>query len=213
MGVTTASASSLAVSREATPEVTPLAPGEQTDADLVQRFLYGDEEAFAEIYRRFDTMVYNLALRMVGNPEEAADLTQEVFLRVFRHLAKFRGTSSLKTWVYRVALNLCRSRRSRRKRWLLQLAEEAEETVEDERRGPEALALADDASRQVERALRAVKPVFREAVVLRDLEELSYEEIATILQVRIGTVRSRISRGRQALRQLLEREEMSEEQS
>lgn len=180
---------------------------DHTDLDLVESHRYGDPEAFEELYRRFDKMVYNLSFRMSGDPEEAADLTQEIFLRVYRHLGKFRGKSSLKTWIYRVALNHCRSRLGRKKRWAwLPLAEEAAEAVEDTRPTPEDRTLTDDAGRVVAEALARVKPVFREAVVLRDLEELSYEEIAEVLGCRIGTVRSRIARGRDALRTILENE-------
>lgn len=181
----------------------PVALPEQTDLDLVERHRYGDPEAFQEIYHSFGGMVYNLALRLAGDPEEAADLSQETFLRIFRHLGKFRGGSTLKTWIYRVALNHCRSRLGRR-RPMAPLPERAEETLRDPRRSPEDRALAGDAGRRVAAALARVKPAFREAVVLRDLEDLSYDEIAAVLQVRIGTVRSRIARGREQLRQILE---------
>ncbi len=177
------------------------------DLDLAERHRYGDAEAFEEIYRRFAKMVFNLALRMAGTVEEAEDLTQEVFLRVYRHLAKFNGRSTLKTWIYRITLNHCRSRLGRRKLPTRPLAEENEgEGAElvDERRGPEEDALARDASRRVARALRGLRPRFREAVVLRDLEGLSYDEIAEVLEIRIGTVRSRIARGRDRLRTILE---------
>jgi RNA polymerase sigma-70 factor (ECF subfamily) len=179
---------------------------EQSDQDLVDRHRYGDAAAFEEIYQRFSTMVYNLALRLAGDPEEAADLTQEIFLRIYRHLGKFRGRSTLKTWIYRVAVNHCRRRLGRRHLEAAELSPAVEAVLADRRRGPEERALASDAGRQLELALAAVKPVFREAVVLRDLEELSYAEIAEVLGVRVGTVRSRIARGREALRQVLEGE-------
>jgi RNA polymerase sigma-70 factor (ECF subfamily) len=144
---------------------------------------------------------------MAGDPFDAADLTQEVFLRVFRHLAKFRGGSSLKTWVFRVALNHCRSRLGRRRpaaRSLDDAEEPAARELADPGRSPEDLALARDAGRRVEAALARLPLVFREAVVLRDLEGLSYEEMAAVLGVRVGTVRSRLARGRERLRHELE---------
>lgn len=184
------------------------ATARQRDLDLVQRHRYGDREAFAEVYREYEQTVFNLALRMAGDPFDAADLTQEVFLRVYRHLGKFRGRSSLKTWIFRVALNHCRSRLGRRRPADQPLTgpDGEERQITDPRRGPEERAMAGDAARQVERALARLPLEFREAVVLRDLEEMPYDEIAEVLGVRIGTVRSRIARGRQRLRDALENE-------
>ena len=177
------------------------------DLDLATRHRYGDEKAFEEVYNRFAQMVFNLAYRMSGTVEEAEDLAQEVFLRIHRHLGRFNGRSALKTWVYRVTLNHCRSKLGRKRYPTQPLAEENEgegARLVDENRNPEDVALAHDAGRQVSLALRQLKPVFREAVVLRDLQGLSYDEIAEILKVRIGTVRSRIARGRERLRIILE---------
>lgn len=178
------------------------------DLDLAERHRYGDTEAFDEIYRRFAKLVYNLALRMAGDTAQAEDLTQEIFLRIYRHLGKFNGRSTLKTWVYRITLNHCRSKLGRRRLVTRPLAEENEgegAEIVDERRGPEEKTLAQDAARQVAEALGHLKSPFREAVALRDLEGLSYDEIADILNVRIGTVRSRIARGRDRLRKILEK--------
>jgi RNA polymerase sigma-70 factor (ECF subfamily) len=187
-------------------EATITASVRDRDVELVERHRHGDAEAFAEVYRTYEETVYNLALRMAGDPFDAADLTQEVFLRVFRHLAKFRGGSSLKTWVFRVALNHCRSRLGRRPaaRSLDDAEEPAARELADPGRSPEDLALARDAGRRVEAALARLPLVFREAVVLRDLEGLSYEEMAAVLGVRVGTVRSRLARGRERLRHELE---------
>jgi len=176
------------------------------DLELAAAHRRGDPEAFAEVYRRHGTTVYNLALRMAGDPDAAADLTQEVFLRVHRHLGKFRGRSALKTWIFRVALNHCRSRLGRRPRPTISLtAAEGEPAreVPDPGRGPEERAMARDEGRRLEAALAALPVAFREAVVLRDVQGLAYEEIAEVLGVRIGTVRSRIARGRDRLRALL----------
>ena len=179
----------------------------QADLDLVQRHRYGDTEALGEVYQRYGEMIFNLAYRMSGDPELAADLTQETFLRVHRHLGRFHGRSSLKTWIYRVGLNHCRSRLGRRRWKPLPLPEETESggrQLVDERRDPEQRALSQDSRRAVEAGLRQLPVVFREAVVLRDLQGLSYDEISSVLGVRIGTVRSRIARGRERLRILLE---------
>ncbi|MEM7583005.1 MAG: sigma-70 family RNA polymerase sigma factor [Acidobacteriota bacterium] len=178
------------------------------DLDLATRHRYGDPQAFEEVYSRYAQMIFNLAYRMSGHLEQAEDLTQEVFLRIHRHLGRFNGRSTLKTWVYRVTLNHCRSKLGRRKYPMQPLADENDgegANLVDERRDPEDRAMARDAGRQISLALRQVKPVFREAVVLRDLQGLSYDEIAEILDVRVGTVRSRIARGRERLRVVLEK--------
>jgi RNA polymerase sigma-70 factor (ECF subfamily) len=141
-----------------------------------------------------------------NDPDDAADWTQEIFLRIYRHLGKFRGRSSLKTWIYQVSTNYCRSRLGR-KRWQAPLSEEMERRLPDPRRGPEERALAGDAERRVGAALARLPVAFAEAVVLCDIEGLSYQEIAGVLGVRVGTVRSRIARGRERLRELLEPEE------
>ena len=185
-----------------------------SDRALAERHRTGDPEAFAEIYREYEAMVFNLALRLSGDRERAADLSQEIFLRIFRHLDGFRGRSSLKTWIYRVAVNHCRSRLRRRALVFEQLVpsrgvgpdrtgsrEERDplHDLADPRRSPEERALAGDAERILQAALAALPAVYREAVVLRDVEDLSYEEIAEVLGVRVGTVRSRIARGRRRL--------------
>ena len=177
------------------------------DVELVERHRCGDLQAFDEVYTRFGEMVYNLAARLSGNREEAADLTQEIFLRVYRHLGSFGGRSTLKTWVFRIAVNHCRDRLSRHVPPMQSIDDGLEAggvAVADPARGPEELAVAADEGRRVTHALARLPQVFREAVVLRDLEGLSYEEIAEVLRVRVGTVRSRIARGREQLRLLLE---------
>jgi RNA polymerase sigma-70 factor (ECF subfamily) len=178
------------------------------DVALVERHRCGDLQAFDEVYSRFGEMVYNLALRLAGNREEAADLTQEIFLRIYRHLGSFGGRSTLKTWVFRIAINHCRDRLSRHYPPMQSIDADPEEggvSLADPARGPEDLAVAADEGRRVTEGLSRISPVFREAVVLRDLEGLSYEEIAEVLGVRVGTVRSRIARGREHLRTLLEK--------
>jgi RNA polymerase sigma-70 factor (ECF subfamily) len=175
------------------------------DYDLADRHRYGDESAFRELYDRFAPMVYNLSLRLSGDPVRAQDLSQEIFLRVWKGLPRYRGGSSLKTWIYRIALNHCRGRLGRRgleiEDWTI---EQWDRGPIDPARGPEEALLARDGARRVVAALLVLPVRFREAVVLRDLEGLSYEEIGAVLRVRKGTVRSRIARGRERLRVLLE---------
>lgn len=178
------------------------------DVALVERHRCGDLQAFDQVYDRFGEMVYNLALRLTGNREEAADLTQEIFLRIYRHLGGFGGRSTLKTWVFRIAINHCRDRLSRHVPTMQSIDDRYEDgsvSIADPARGPEELAVAADEGRRVMEGLACLPQAFREAVVLRDLEGLSYEEIAEVLGVRVGTVRSRIARGRDQLRDLLEK--------
>ncbi|MEM9293692.1 MAG: sigma-70 family RNA polymerase sigma factor [Acidobacteriota bacterium] len=186
------------------------------DLELAQRHRWGDDAAFEELYERFSGLVYNLCLRMAGERELASDLAQEIFLRIFRHLGRFEGRASLKTWVTQVTLNHCRSRLGRRHRRRQRfrpqpLVEEGEEGVElvDEGRDPEQRAAAAEESRQVAAAVAQLPSPYREAVVLCDLEGMSYQQIAEILEVRIGTVRSRIARGRTRLRAILEKSELA----
>jgi len=186
-----------------------LVGGHDEDLELARRHSRGDPRAFDEVYAGYAAMVYNLALRLSGDGDEAADLTQEVFLRVYRHLGSFSGRAALKTWIFRVAVNHCRERLSRFRPLTVPLGEEADgpgtARVADPRRGPEEQAVAADLGRQVAQGLARLPAPFREAVVLRDLQGLSYQEIAAVLGVRVGTVRSRIARGREQLRALLDR--------
>ncbi len=185
-------------------------PSPATEIDLIERHRIGDPSAFEEIYSQHEKMVFNLALRMTRSPEDAAELTQEVFLRVYRHLERFRGSSTLKTWVFRIALNCCRSRFRRRRLTFREPSpgdDDALERIADPRADPERDALNSGLGERLDAALRRVPLAFREAVVLRDVHGFSYDEIGEILRIRIGTVRSRIARGRERLRCMLESEQ------
>lgn len=187
----------------------------QRERAMVERHRAGDVAAFEEYYAEYAELVFNLALRTCGDRELACDLSQEIFLKIFRSLGKFKCRSSLKTWTYRVCLNHCRtrlSRRHRREKLAVSLTTEegAEVELRDTRRGPEDQTLARDASERLARALPHLEPQFREALLLRDLEGLSYQEIAEVLSIPIGTVRSRIARGREQLRRVLAQERLVE---
>ena len=176
------------------------------DRDLVTRHLYGDPEAFDEVYERFSALVFQVARRMTGDEALAEDLSQEIFIRIFRYLENFKGRSSLKTWVYRVSINCCRARlgrRSRRRRFFVDVEDERLDEVPAPAEGTEARLERREAAETIGRALALLPLQFREAVVLRDISGLAYDEIAAALGVRIGTVRSRIARGRDRLRRLV----------
>ncbi len=172
---------------------------------LVERHRYGDPDAFDELYSRFHGTVFNIARRMVGDADAAADVTQEVFLRAHRALGRFKCRSSLKTWICSITLNCCRTRLRRRylRRQLIRQGA-AEREPADPAPGPYRQALGRAVARDLELALSDLPTVFREAVVLRDIQNLDYAEIGTVLGVRPGTVRSRIARGREKLRSLME---------
>ncbi|MBK7927125.1 MAG: sigma-70 family RNA polymerase sigma factor [Bryobacterales bacterium] len=186
---------------------------ERAQARLIDGLRRGDDAAYEELLSLYEKPVYNLVYRLLANPADAPDVVQEVFLKVFRNITAFRAQSSLKTWIYRIAVNEAHNHR----RWFerkcgqeVGLEEEVSEGIhfhqvlEDQERSPfESFANA-EARAMIEDALQSLKPAFRSAVVLRDVEELSYDEIADILQANLGTVKSRILRGREALRVALE---------
>lgn len=177
------------------------------DVDLAERHRSGDTTAFNEVYEAYSEMVFNVALRMCGNLDEASDISQEAFIKVNRYLGGFRGRSSLRTWIYRVAVNSCRSRFRKQNRWQSRVIADGGEQLESmpgTDRSPEERAIARGTMRLLSAALMQLPAIFREAVVLRDVEGLTYDEIAAVLGVRIGTVRSRIARGRDRLRTILE---------
>jgi RNA polymerase sigma-70 factor (ECF subfamily) len=164
------------------------------------------------LIQRFQQPVYALALRLLGDQGEACDVVQEVFLKVFRNIGSFRGQSSLKTWMYRITVNEAYNARRwffRHRRREVELDNNPDETrnwkenIPDSTRSPFDVACDRERHVMIDRALEKINPIFREAVVLRDTMDRSYEEIAQILGVSLGTVKSRILRGREALREEL----------
>ncbi len=185
---------------------------EADDRVLIEALREGSESGYEQLLARFQQPVYLLALRLLGNPAEASDVVQEVFLKVFRSIGSFRGQSSLKTWVYRITVNEAHNARRwffRHRRNEVELDTGPEETrnwrdiLPDASRSPFEMALDNEQHAIIEAALSRINPIFREAVVLRDIADLSYDEIAEVLNVSLGTVKSRILRGRDALRQEL----------
>ncbi len=183
------------------------------DALLVERLRQGEDAAFEELLSQYQDAVYNLVYRLLNQPVDAQDVAQEVFLKVFRNLGHFQGKSTLKTWIYRIAINESYNQRrwfGRHKKGEVSLVNEQEHTVNladvlpDGCRSPFDLASDSETRALIEQGLARINPVFRAAVVLRDIEDLSYEEIAEVLQISLGTVKSRILRGRDALRHELE---------
>ena len=187
------------------------------ESAIIEELKAGSEDAYAWLVGEFHQPVYSVVYRILTDPADAADTTQEVFLKVFRGMKHFHGESSLKTWIYRIAIHEA----SNRRRWWFrhkakETAMEANENAPefgvsheitsalvDQHKSPFETVADHEVQARVEAELRNVPEPYRTAVVLRDVEELSYEEIAEITQVSLGTVKSRITRGRDALRKRL----------
>lgn len=166
------------------------------ERDLISRSRGGDLDAFESLVRAHQDRIYNLAYRLTGNREDATDAAQEAFIRAFQALPRFRQASTFSTWLYRIAVNAALDLVRRRP------AIPPVELTSDHRApdDPEVEAQRRDIHRRIHAALGHVPAEYRAAVVLRDLQGLEYEEVARVLGVPVGTVRSRISRGREVLR-------------
>jgi RNA polymerase sigma-70 factor (ECF subfamily) len=186
------------------------------EAAIVAELKAGSEEAYAWLMGEFQQPVYGLVYRIVNDPADAADTTQDVFLKVFRGMKHFHGESSLKTWIYRIALH---EAANRRRWWFRHKAHEMsiepaesdgivgegwmQAALTDQADSPFDNAAHREVQRRVEVELMKVPEPYRTTLILRDLEEMSYEEIAEVLEISLGTVKSRLTRGREALRQRL----------
>ena len=182
------------------------------ETELVSELQAGSETAFDWLVTHYHAPVYNLVLGMLGDTSDAADAAQEVFLKAFKGIRHFRQGSSLKTWLYRIAIREALNHRRWFKRHLQKnISIDAEPDdgcapieIEDLCATPFDRLAAQEIQTVVQGALQQVPDVFRSAVILRDLEGLSYEEVAEVLDVSVGTVKSRILRGRRALKEILE---------
>jgi RNA polymerase sigma-70 factor, ECF subfamily len=190
---------------------------DEPEAKLVARLVARDERAFNELVRAYERRVLALVLRMLGNRAEAEDLAQEVFVQVFKAIGGFRGDSKLSTWIYRIAINLCKNRskylRVRHSDEQDELEAIAERVPMGELRRanvgqverPDEMMSGRQVERIVQESILEIEQSFRECLVLRDVEELSYEEIGEITGLPAGTVKSRIHRARAQLKELVER--------
>jgi len=185
------------------------APPAQTEMALIRRIQQGDAVAFDRLVELHGPRVYNLAYRMLGNAEDAQDVSQEAFLRIYDALPRFRGEASFTTWMYRIVTNVCNDELSRRRRRPPTITEL--ETEDGNGAAPDELLTtgetAEDSVLRRERhqalhqAITALPPPFRAVLVLYDLQGFSYDEIAEMLRVNIGTVKSRLNRARNTLRE------------
>jgi len=195
---------------------TPAAMSDDADAGLIDRLVLRDERAFTALVKAYERRVFALVLRMIGNPAEAEDLAQEVFVQVFKAIGTFRRESKLSTWIYRIAINLCKNRskylRVRHTAEQEPLDVQAERAIAldakvsySEIARPDDMASGKQAERIVQHAIAELEPSFRECLILRDVEDLSYEDIGEITGLPEGTVKSRIHRARAQLRDMVER--------
>ena len=186
------------------------------EVQFLERLRRGEAAAFEKLVAEHSGDIYALLYRLTSDPEEARDLTQETFLRAFQSVSGFRGDANLKTWMYRIAINQARNRWRwwrRRKRDVTVSLDATDDRHEqplratlrnDDAVDPEQETLAHEREGHLRDALLGLRQSYREAVILRDVEGFSYEEIAETLEISIGTVKSRISRGRLELRRKLE---------
>ncbi len=183
------------------------------EASVVAELKAGSEDAYAWLIAQHHQSIYSLVYRVLNDSSDAADVTQEVFLKVFRGMRHFNGQASLKTWIYRIAIHEASNQRrwwfrhkSRERSLEPQEPQESrglEEILVDDAESPFDSVSHEEVRARVEMELKQVPEPYRTAVVLRDIEEFSYEEIAEILQVSLGTVKSRLMRGREALKRRL----------
>ena len=175
---------------------------------LLEKARHGDQEAFGELVRLYEKKVYALTLRMCKNPDDAAEAAQEAFLAAWQGLKFFRGEASFSTWLSRLASNACVDllrKEQRHKAAAGPSLNDADTYIEvaDDAATPQELAERSELREQIEEGLQSLSPEHREVLILRELHQLSYDEIAQTLDLDTGTVKSRISRGRKALRNFL----------
>ena len=195
---------------------TSVEPRAATETQFIERLKRGDAAAFEILVAERSGEIYGLLYRFTENTEEARDLTQETFMRAFQSIEHFRGDADLRTWLYRIAINQARNRwrwwRRRRRDSTVSLDSNDERGNKplkgtlpaDRGNTPEQETLAHERERVLRAALLTLGGAYREAVILRDIEGLSYEEVAATLQISMGTVKSRLARGRSELRRKLE---------
>lgn len=180
------------------------------DELLIRRAAAGDENAFEQLLLQHQKSVYNLCLRMTGNPDDALDLSQEAFVRAWRALGQYQFDAAFSTWLFRLTSNVCIDflrRQKRQQHVSLTVSDEEgtgeEFTIPDPTPGPEEQAIHNDRQAAVARAMALLPADYRAVLQLRVVEELSYEQIAQILGIQMGTVKSRLARARMQLRKIL----------
>ena len=190
---------------------------DRNEAQFIARLVARDEGAFNELVLTYERRVYGLVFRMLGRRDEAEDLAQEVFVQVFKAIDQFRGESKLSTWIYRIAVNLCKNRTKYNARRHAGEQDDIDAMAERVPMTAARAATVGDVARPdelvegmqlediVKRSIQRLEPEFREALILADVEDMPYEEISQIMNVPVGTVKSRIHRARAQLKALVEK--------
>ena len=185
----------------------------EQEATIIKQVLEGDVNAFEGLVKEYEKNVYNLALRMTGDPEDAADMAQDAFIKAYSSLSSFRGDSKFSVWLFRIVSNLCLDfLRSRKRRPTVSLSVENDEgedmefEIADESQSPETLLEQKLTREAVRCGLDSLPPEQRQILLLREIQGLSYEEIAQVLELESGTVKSRIFRARKRLSAFLLRD-------
>ena len=181
----------------------------QGDELLLRRACKGDVQAFEELMQSHESRIYAIALRMMGNREDAQDCAQEAMVRIYRAMGSFKGQSALATWIYRITMNTCldelRRRKARKVTSLDSLVDNGWSPT-DTGDTPEEHGLRVEKQNALNQAIQSLPDDMRAAIILRDVKGYSYDEIASILDANVGTIKSRISRGREKLREILSKQ-------
>ncbi len=174
----------------------------QNEKDLLARAKQGEVEAFEQLIREHQRYAYNIAYRMLGHEEDAKDVTQEAFVKAYKSIGRFNGRAKFSTWLYQIVVNACRDH-FRKAHPTLSTTDENDRVMaipdEDTTYGPLERLEREELRRELRECLIRLDPKYREVIILREIREMSYEDIAKVLDVPVGTVRSRISRGREHL--------------
>jgi RNA polymerase sigma-70 factor (ECF subfamily) len=175
--------------------------GGVSDADCVRRLQQGETDAFETLVRRYQKPIFNLIYRMLGDYDEAAEIAQEAFLSAYRSIGRFRGDANFSTWLYRIAFNHASTRRKSMANWQQRsVSIETIDPVSDRQHDPAEAAERKEIQERVQIALNSLEPDDAKIILMKDLQDLAYEDLARVLEVPVGTVKSRLHRARQALR-------------
>jgi len=177
---------------------------------LIKQSISGDVSSFEQLINQYQKMAYNVAYRIMGNEEDAKDMTQEALIKVYKKLKSFRMDASFSTWLYRIVMNTCKDELRKKKMKVVSIDQsfdtgdgEVQMDLEDEKLGPEDKLIQKETQTMVQEALNQLPEANRIVLVLRDIEGMSYDEISEVLQLPKGTVKSRINRGRQGLKEVI----------